>query len=150
MPPLIDHAGWRVWRLARAWKNDFETAMAARRLDWCSGARAELVGALRQGPQTQTALAAELGITKQAIQQFVDELAGLGVVERRSDPQDARIRRVALTTKGKRVLEDSNTVKREIEARMKATLGAEAFAVFMDNLAQLTGALEPSPDSDDE
>src|SRR5215831_18797718 len=110
---LLDHVGWRLWRLARLWKAEFERAMAARRLQWCSGARAELVGALRQGARPQSALGSELGISKQAVQQVIDELSDLGVVERHADPDDARARLVTLTTKGRKALEESNAVKRE-------------------------------------
>ena len=140
---LIDHVGWRLWRLARLWKAEFEGAMAARRLQWCSGVRAELVGALRGGPQPQSALVAELGITKQAVQQVIDELSALGVVDRQADPNDARARLVGLTAKGRKALEESNTVKREIEARLRTTLGAKRFGQFTDDLERLTGALAP-------
>jgi DNA-binding MarR family transcriptional regulator len=141
---LIDHVGWRLWRLARLWKAGFEQAMAARRLQWCSGARAELVGALRQGPQPQSAMVVALGITKQAVQQIVDELAALGVVERQADPADARARLVVLTAKGRKALEESNAVKREIETRFRATLGARRFTQFMDDLDRLTQEIDPS------
>lgn len=139
---LIDHVGWRLWRLARLWKAEFERAMAARRLQWCSGARAELVGALRQGARPQSALVGELGITKQAVQQVVDELSALGAVERHADPDDARARLVALTAKGRKALEESNAVKREIEARLRKALGTRRFAQLMDDLDSLTREIE--------
>jgi DNA-binding MarR family transcriptional regulator len=140
---LIDHVGWRLWRLARLWKAEFERAMATRRLQWCSGARAELVGALRQGARPQSALVGELGISKQAVQQVVDELSALGVVERHADPDDARARLVALTTKGRKALEESNAVKREIEARLRNALGSRRFAHFMSDLDNLTREIGP-------
>jgi DNA-binding MarR family transcriptional regulator len=145
-PPLIDHVGWRLWRAASLWKTTFERAMADRRLDWCSGARAELVGALRQGPQPQSALSAELRITKQAVQQFVDELEALGVVERRNTPSDARSRLVALTAKGRKALQESNAAKREIETEIRAVLGTPRFDRLMEDLDRLNAAWpEPSP-----
>ena len=148
MPLLIDHVGWRLWRLAHLWKTAFGREMAARRLDWCSGARAELVGALRQGPQPQSALAAELGITKQAVQQIVDDLAAIGAVERRNDPDDARARLVALTPKGRRTLEESNAVKQEIETRFTKILGRRRFETLMDDLETLTVAFESEEPAD--
>jgi MarR family transcriptional regulator for hemolysin len=140
---LIDHVGWRLWRLARLWKAEFERAMTARRLQWCSGARAELVGALRQGPQPQSALVGELRISKQAVQQVVDELGELGVVERHADPGDARARLVALTAKGRKALQESNAVKREIEGRFRNALGARRFSQLMDDLDSLTREIDP-------
>jgi DNA-binding MarR family transcriptional regulator len=147
-PPLIDHVGWRLWRLARLWKSEFDRRMAARRLDWCSGARAELIGALRQGPQPQAALAAALGITKQAVQQIVDDLAALGAVKRRNDPADARARLVALTVKGRKALEESNAVKQEIEVHLAKILGRRRFDSLMDDLEKLTAALPSEAPTD--
>jgi DNA-binding MarR family transcriptional regulator len=141
---LIDHVGWRLWRLARLWKAAFERAMAARRLQWCSGARAELVGALRQEPLSQSELVGALGISKQAVQQVVDELSALGVVERHADPDDARARLVALTGKGRKALEESNAVKREIEARFRKALGTRRFAQLMDDLERLSREIDPA------
>jgi len=136
-PPLIDHVGWRLWQAARLWKAAFDAGMAARQLGWCSGARAELIGALRRGPQPQSALGAELGISKQAVQQFVDELVVLGIVERRASPEDARSRLVALTAKGRKALAESNAVKRLIEADLRKRLGVRRFDQFMAELEVL-------------
>ena len=36
-PPLIDHVGWRIWRLARRWKATFDAEMT--RLGLALGAR---------------------------------------------------------------------------------------------------------------
>lgn len=47
-------------------------------------------------------LAEHLGVTRQAAGQMVDELSRLGLVERRRDPQDARLRRVVLTAQDRR------------------------------------------------
>lgn len=141
---MIDHVGWRLWRLARLWKAEFERAMATRRLQWCSGARAELVGALRDGPQPQSTLVAGLGISKQAVQQVIDELNALGAVERQADPADARARLVTLTAKGRKALAESNAAKREIEARFRSTLGTRRFDRLMEDLERLTRELGPA------
>jgi DNA-binding MarR family transcriptional regulator len=143
VPPLIDHVGWQLWRAARLWKAEFDRRMAARQLGWCSGARAELIGALRQGPQPQSSLGGELGISKQAVQQFVDELATLSVVERRANAQDARSRLVALTAKGRKALAESNAVKRSIEAGIRKRLGARRFDQFTTELEALASGWSP-------
>lgn len=49
---------------------------------------------------TVTAVAAHLGVTKQAASQLVDELVRKGYVERRAHPEDARARLIVLTERG--------------------------------------------------
>lgn len=137
-PALIDHVGWRLWRLARQWKVEFDTEMLARGYPWVSEARGAVIGHLRPGGLPQSALAGLLGISKQAVQQFVDELVAEGAVERVVDPVDARSRIVRLTKRGVSCIEDGNAVKRKIEARYGKRLGAErleALNAALDELA---------------
>lgn len=139
LPPLIDHVGWRLWRLARLWKAEFDAAMAARGHGWMAEARGAVVGQLRPGGQSQAALPAVLGISKQAVQQLVDELVADGIVERVPDPQDGRGRIVRLLPKGIKAIADGNEVKLEIEARYRAQIGAErlvALNAALDALAE--------------
>jgi DNA-binding MarR family transcriptional regulator len=74
--------------------------------------------ALHERPLTLTALADLLGVTKQAAAPVVDEMAGLGLVERRPDPADRRAKLLALTAAGRgareRALAVSAALEREI------------------------------------
>jgi DNA-binding MarR family transcriptional regulator len=56
----------------------------------------------RRDGMTQTALAADLDLTKVAIGGLLDRMEGAGFVERRVDQRDGRIRRVYLTPAGSR------------------------------------------------
>lgn len=136
---LIDHVGWRLLRVARQWKTEFETAMAERGLEWLTQAQGSVVGQLREGGVTQSELALRLGISKQAVQQFVDSMEGRGVVRREVDPADKRGRVVQLTAAGAEALEASNAVKREIEARYREVLEDAGFAGLMAGLRGLDG-----------
>ncbi|MBN9310793.1 MarR family transcriptional regulator [Devosia sp.] len=141
MPPLIDHVGWRLWRLARQWKTEFDTAMAARGHGWMAEARGAVVGHLRPGGMSQSALPAAMGISKQAVQQLVDELVAEGIVERIPDPTDGRGRIVRLLPRGKQAIADGNEVKLEIEARYADRIGAGRLAALnaaLDALAEGT------------
>ena len=138
-PPLIDHAGWRVARLFRKWKQEFDAEMIALGHGFIAEARGAVVGHLRPSGAAQSRLAQELGISKQAVQQLVDELEAEGVVQRVPNPDDARGKLVVLTAKGAAALRDSNRVKRRIEARYRARLGEKDFAVFMAALETLGG-----------
>lgn len=58
----------------------------------------------RRDGMTQTALAAELDLTKVAIGGLLDRMESGGFVERRSDANDARAKRVFLTRAGQRLV----------------------------------------------
>ncbi|WP_423067269.1 MarR family winged helix-turn-helix transcriptional regulator [Devosia sp. CN2-171] len=139
LPPLIDHVGWRLWRLARLWKVEFDAAMAARGHGWMAEARGAVVGQLRPDGMSQSGLPAAMGISKQAVQQLVDELVADGIVERVPDPQDGRGKIVRLLPKGIKAIADGNAVKLEIEARYRGEIGAErleALNAALDALAE--------------
>ncbi|WP_240229932.1 MarR family winged helix-turn-helix transcriptional regulator [Devosia lacusdianchii] len=136
-PRLIDHIGWRLTRLSRKWKGEFDAAMVARGHAWMTQAPGQIVGHLRETGVPQGELAALMGVSKQAVQQHVDALVELGVVERVTDAADARSRIVQLTHKGAQALADANAVKLEIEDRYRAALGGPAFANLEEALDQL-------------
>ena len=48
-PTLIDHVGWRLWRLARQWKTEFDGKMRERGYAWITEARGAVIGQLRPG-----------------------------------------------------------------------------------------------------
>ncbi|MDG3009586.1 MarR family transcriptional regulator [Rhodococcus sp. D2-41] len=63
-----------------------------------------LVLLTRQDAMPMSALVAELGIEKSTLTRQIDSAARLGLVERRTDPEDARARLVALTPDARRRL----------------------------------------------
>jgi DNA-binding MarR family transcriptional regulator len=76
----------------------------------------------RSGPRRLTDLAAGEGVTQPSMSAIVSQLERLGLVERRSDAQDGRVVRVAITSAGQRHL---STLRR---------VGAEVFDVLIDKL----------------
>jgi len=137
---LIDHVGIRLWRLATSWKAEFETEMRKRGYPWVSEARGAIIGHLRPGGRAQSELATALKVTKQAIQQFVDDLEREGAVERIVDPRDARGKIVRLTHRGTAFIEEGNVVKREIEARYTRRIGRKRFDALNEALDDLLDA----------
>ena len=126
-PEPIDHIGWRLWRLAWAWKARFEAEMMGLGHAWFSEARSAVLAHLGPKGTPQSSLPGRMGLTKQAVQQLVDGLVRDGIVERRPDPDDRRGRIVALTPAGLAVMADADTVKRRIEADYRDLLGAGRF-----------------------
>lgn len=67
----------------------------------------------RRDGMTQTALAADLDLTKVAIGGLIDRMETAGFVERRADERDARARRVYLTRAGQKLV---STIRESVDA----------------------------------
>ena len=101
----------------------------------------------RRDGMTQTALAADLDLTKVAIGGLLDRMEAAGFVERRADQNDARARRVYLTRAGARMIatirESVETVELEILSRIPEEALSQAAAtlkLLKDTLLEMTGA----------
>jgi DNA-binding MarR family transcriptional regulator len=138
-----DHIGWTLWQATLVWRRDFVSAMAAAGHHWFAQARGNLLVHIGPDGIRQGDLAEKAGLTKQAVQQFVDELVRDGIVMRVPDAADARARRVCLTPAGEAAMRDADRVKVEIETRWRARLGDEGFSRLDSALRQLI--LRPGP-----
>lgn len=90
-----------------------------------------------------TDLADRLGVTKQAAGQLVQELEGMGVLERAPDPTDGRAKLVRWSARGKRGLLAGLDVLQTLEAELAAAIGARRVQDLHDTLARLLAHLEP-------
>jgi DNA-binding MarR family transcriptional regulator len=141
-PPLEDHVGWRLWRLSELWKSQFEGAMAESGHPWFAEARGNVVRHLGPKGLPQSKLAVRMGLTKQAVQQLLDELAVDGIIERKPDPADRRGKLIVLTKSGLEALYDANKVKKRIERDYEKLIGPKKFAALMEALENLAIALK--------
>jgi DNA-binding MarR family transcriptional regulator len=112
-----------VTRLAAAWRDRYRQEMARRGFPWHLNAAGDLLDHLPPEGISQAALAAAAGLTKQAVQQSLDQLEAHGVIRRDPDPADRRARRIVLTELGLRNLGERRAVLAEIEATARVTLG---------------------------
>ena len=85
-----------------------------------------------------TELASLAGITKQSAGEIVDDLVGLGYVERFPDPADRRAKLIRLTDQGRSARGIGSGLFEEIEQRWAERYGA-------DRIAALRNLLERSP-----
>ncbi len=136
-PPSIDHVGWRLWCASQAWKEKFLAGMLASGHHWYAEARSSIIPFLDREGTRQGVLVQRMGLSKQAVQQLVDDLEDEGIIERRPDPEDRRGKVVIFTQKGLRAQSDANRVKREVEASFQAKLGKEDFTRLDDLLRRL-------------
>lgn len=125
-----DHIGWTLWRATQAWRRDFVAGMAAAGHGWFAQARGNILVYIGPSGIRQGDLAEKASLTKQAVQQFVDELVKDGIVMRTPDDSDARARVVRLTPAGEAAMRDADRIKLEIEARWRERLGDDGFATL--------------------
>jgi DNA-binding MarR family transcriptional regulator len=80
---------------------------------------------LVEGPRPVGEVAANLGVTSQAISKMARELEALGYVERVVDPDDARVRRLGLSPRGRAAIDAGRRVRAELNAELAAALGED-------------------------
>jgi len=83
------------------------------------------------------ALAARVGVTKQAVSKVVAEMAAEGIVELVPDPGDARGRLVRFTARGADAIEHGLAILGGLERDLAAKLGARRMAELHDTLLTL-------------
>src|ERR1700749_3596741 len=76
----------------------------------------------RRDGMTQTALAADLDLTKVAIGGLLDRMEGSGFVERRADQRDGRVKRVYLRPAGLKFLQTIRANIEQVEQEITAEI----------------------------
>jgi DNA-binding MarR family transcriptional regulator len=91
------------------------------------------------GPQgaRPTDVAAQVGISKQALNYLLRELERLGYLEREPDPNDLRSKRIAVTQRGVAAVGVIRDAVAEIEAAWAQRLGPRRFAQLRNLLLEL-------------
>jgi DNA-binding MarR family transcriptional regulator len=91
------------------------------------------------GPQgaRPSELAAQLRITKQALNYLLGELERLGYLERRPDPDDLRSKRIVLTPRGTSAILVIRDAVAEMETAWSKRLGPKRFAQLRRLLVEL-------------
>jgi DNA-binding MarR family transcriptional regulator len=79
--------------------------------------------AASQGPLTGAAIAELMGTTKQAASKLVDAMEAEGYVRREAGGVDARSKAVALTDRGRRLLDDVEAIYADLEAEWSEVVG---------------------------
>ena len=104
-----------------------------------------LLEALPQEGARVTTLAAQLGMTKQAMGELVDDLEASGYIQRENDPADRRARLIRFTRKGQLAFEQAFVILADMEREYAALVGPDRYAQARATFAELVEALE-SPD----
>lgn len=100
--------------------------------------------AIRDEPTTTTELASRLGVTKQAVSKLLDAMESARYVDRIAAPGDGRVKSVALTERGDRLLGAVEQIYLELEAQWAERVGAAALHTTRQCLADLVVATHGS------
>jgi DNA-binding MarR family transcriptional regulator len=104
-----------------------------------------VLSALDRSPvRSQAALADTIGADKTRIIATLDELQERGYIERRPDPDDRRVRLLALTESGRAVKDAAQEAIQRGEERWLGRLSANDRRVFLRLLRQLSAADPPA------
>lgn len=95
--------------------------------------------ALKDRPLTLTALAAQLGVTKQATVKIVDEMESRGLLSRVADDTDRRAKQLVLTDRGHEAMQTAIRLGRTIEQRLLAETGPRTLASMRRALETFVG-----------
>jgi DNA-binding MarR family transcriptional regulator len=93
-----------------------------------------------------TTLAVQLGMTKQAMGELVDDCESRGYIERQSDPKDRRARLIVFTEKGRIAYELAFEILARMESEYAALVGAERYETARQTFAELIQSLETRGD----
>jgi DNA-binding MarR family transcriptional regulator len=94
-------------------------------------------------------IADRLGVTKQAVSQWIGELEEMKVVELVPDPDDARAKRVRFTPRGLGAIHHGLGVLRAIEDDLTTRVGARKMEALQGALAEILDALEALKENED-
>jgi DNA-binding MarR family transcriptional regulator len=147
-PPLEDHIGVRLWTLSELWKEQFDAEMVAAGHSYFNEACSNVLRYIGPNGVSQSNIVKCMGLSKQAVQQLIDDLVTYGVVKREADRMDRRGKLVVLTQKGLSALHDANRTKKNIERSFEKLIGADKLQLLSEMLdylaSKLPAARQPS------
>jgi DNA-binding MarR family transcriptional regulator len=91
-----------------------------------------------------TELASLAGLTKQSVGEIVDDLAGLGYLERYPDPTDRRAKLIRLTRKGLKAQSIGFSLFAKLEEDWAETFGADRIGALRSLLEEVALAKAPA------
>jgi DNA-binding MarR family transcriptional regulator len=136
-----------MWLMKRAFSLQRRSVEDAMREHGVTAAQAGVLTSLLEQPGLSSSdIARNLLITAQAATVAVIGLEGEGLIERRTDPHHARIRRCYLTAQGERIAEACFPVAKEVEQKLLGLFDDNQRAELAELLRLYLGQLPPDSD----
>src|SRR6516164_4881076 len=99
----------------------------------------------RQSGISQNDLAGLVEVEPITVCRLVDRLEARGLVERRSDPKDRRVRRLHLTPQAKPMLDEIHKYRDNLRSHVTAGISPEALSMQVETLLQMKANLLRQP-----
>jgi MarR family transcriptional regulator, lower aerobic nicotinate degradation pathway regulator len=139
----VEFAGQLFFRLWRASHTRFAQALEPAGLKPSLFALLNVLGA-REGA-IQQEIGSEMGIDPSTMVSLIDELEAAGLAKRRPHPKDRRAREVAITPKGRRVLERARRSAMQVEDDVLRGLTAAERRELLALLRRAFNSAPPQP-----
>jgi DNA-binding MarR family transcriptional regulator len=123
--------------MSEIWKEQFDAKMVALGHSYFGEARSTILRYVGPNGTTQAALVKKMGLSKQAVQQLLDDLVEDKVIARKPNPEDKRGNIIVLTQAGLRAMHDANKVKKLIEKNYSKLIGPANLAALVRELDSL-------------
>ncbi|WP_213816612.1 MarR family winged helix-turn-helix transcriptional regulator [Glaciihabitans sp. dw_435] len=101
-----------------------------------------LLELLARGGARSSVLASQLGVTKQAMGEMIDDLEKTNYIRRVDDPADRRAKLVVLSDKGHTAFTTAFEILAQMEREFADHLGETEYAAVRDAITRLTTHLE--------
>jgi DNA-binding MarR family transcriptional regulator len=121
----------------QAFTDLLRAALAKQGFDDLGGAYGYVFRALADEQPSQRELARRLGITDQGMAKIVSEMVERGYVERRADPDDARVNRLQLGRRGRMALAAARRFHAQFEGQLRGEVGEAGVRKLRELLARI-------------
>lgn len=137
---MADDLGKLLQQADESWQARLRRGLAEQVPAAALGAGAAVLARLDPAAgMSQTALTAQMGLSKQAVQQLLDQLEAQGLVRREPDPADKRAKRIILTAPGAEAALRRAAASATLEGQLRETLGRKRFKALRKALRDLVG-----------
>ena len=138
---VVEYAGQLFFRLWRVSHTRSAEALESLGLTTALFALLNVLGAHEGAIQQE--IGAAMGIDPSTMVSLIDQLEDAGLAKRRPHPTDRRAREVAITAKGRRVLEQARRLATQVEADVLRGLNAAERRQLLTLLRRALGSAPP-------
>lgn len=138
IPQYPSHIGWTLAKAYRLWENNFVKKINALGYEWFTMSASNLLGHMPRKGIDQKSLTARTGLTKQAVNQQINELVKADILLRNVSETDKRARIINYTAKGLEALKDIDKIKLEINQEFTNIIGQDALQQLTQTIDKLT------------
>jgi DNA-binding MarR family transcriptional regulator len=138
---VVEYAGQLFFRLWRVSHTRSAEALESLGLTTALFALLNFLGAHEGAIQQE--IGAAMGIDPSTMVSLIDQLEDAGLAKRRPHPTDRRAREVAITAKGRRVLEQARRLATQVEADVLRGLNAAERRQLLTLLRRALGSAPP-------